>query len=393
MKKAIIFGAGKIAKGFIGQLLYLSDFQMTFVDVYKPMVDLLNARKKYHVHVLGDESLDSEVTGFRALTFDQKDQIFNAFQESDIAFVSVGGKNLESVGKSISKIFNQFGIPKRCINIVACENWKDAGHVLEESIRRELSLKNQRLFDSYIGVTEAVMMRTATQPDDQLAKEHPEDVWVQNFWYLPIDKSRIKGVFPKIHSVELLDNFGNFLIQKMYTNNTSNAVIAYTGYLLGYKLIAEAANSDEISKILDKTYQEINAILEADLHVDPVQQENFSKKARAKYTDWTIVDKVIRHAKDPIRKLGPEDRLVGPCRMGIRHGIYPETIIETIAKALFFDEETDESAIELKKMRLEKGIPYVLENICKLDPREPLYKMVLEKVEKIRKEGLVEGHE
>ena len=31
MKKAIIFGAGKIAKGFIGQLLYLSNFEICFV--------------------------------------------------------------------------------------------------------------------------------------------------------------------------------------------------------------------------------------------------------------------------------------------------------------------------------------------------------------------------
>ena len=100
-----------------------------------------------------------------------------------------------------------------------------------------------------------------------------------------------------------MDNFGNFLLQKMYTNNTSNAVIAYTGYLLGYEMIAQAANSPEISKILDTTYDEINAILEAELHVDPQQQKDFSIKARAKYTDWTIVDKVIRHAKDPIRKL------------------------------------------------------------------------------------------
>ena len=33
-KKAVIFGAGKIARGFIGQLLYLSDFEITFVDVF-----------------------------------------------------------------------------------------------------------------------------------------------------------------------------------------------------------------------------------------------------------------------------------------------------------------------------------------------------------------------
>ncbi len=91
-----------------------------------------------------------------------------------------------------------------------------------------------------------------------LLKKYPQDVWVQNFWYLPIDKSRLKGEIPKIKSVELMDHFGNFLTQKMYTNNTSNAVIAYTGYLLGYDILADAANSPEIQKLLDSAYKEIN---------------------------------------------------------------------------------------------------------------------------------------
>lgn len=54
-----------------------------------------------------------------------------------------------------------------------------------------------------------------------------------------------------------MDHFGNFLTQKMYTNNTSNAVIAYTGYLLGYDILADAANSPEIQKLLDSAYKEI----------------------------------------------------------------------------------------------------------------------------------------
>ena len=69
MKKALIFGAGKIARGFIGQLLYLSDFEITFVDIYQPIVDKLNEKKQYHVHVLGDETLDSIVTGIKAYNF------------------------------------------------------------------------------------------------------------------------------------------------------------------------------------------------------------------------------------------------------------------------------------------------------------------------------------
>lgn len=393
MKKSILFGAGKIARGFLGQLLYLSDFEITFVDVYEPIVSVLNEKKTYHVHVLGDESLDSDVTHIKAYLFDEKESIYHTFYESDIAFVSVGGNHLTDVAKSLADIFNRFGIQKKIKNIIVCENWRDAANTFKTAMLKFLNEENKNLFEEFIGVSEAVLMRTATQPDEELAKLYPQDVWVQNFWYLPIDGSRIKEAIPKIQCVELLDEFGNFLTQKMYTNNTSNAVIAYSGYLLGYEILAEAANSLEISALLDDAYKEINQILVAELGVDEKQQMEFSQKARAKYCDWTIVDKVIRHGKDPIRKLGPQDRLIAPCRMALKHGIYPKTLMDTIAKALYFDEPSDAEAVKLKMLRQQKGVEYVLQTVCGLDKNERLYHEVLKSVEQIKEQGLVKGHE
>ena len=393
MKKSILFGAGKIARGFLGQLLYLSDFEITFVDVYEPIESVLNEKKTYHVHVLGDESLDSDVTHIKAYLFDEKESIYHTFYESDIAFVSVGGNHLTDVAKSLADIFNRFGIQKKIKNIIVCENWRDAANTFKTAMLKFLNEENKNLFEEFIGVSEAVLMRTATQPDEELAKLYPQDVWVQNFWYLPIDGSRIKEAIPKIQCVELLDEFGNFLTQKMYTNNTSNAVIAYSGYLLGYEILAEAANSLEISALLDDAYKEINQILVAELGVDEKQQMEFSQKARAKYCDWTIVDKVIRHGKDPIRKLGPQDRLIAPCRMALKHGIYPKTLIDTIAKALYFDEPSDVEAVKLKMLRQQKGIEYVLQTVCGLDKTERLYHEILKSVEQIKEQGLVKGHE
>ena len=236
-------------------------------------------------------------------------------------------------------------------------------------------------------------MRTGAEPSADQKAQEPLGVWVQNFWELPVNRDTFKGELPEVKGVYLMEHFGHFLEQKMYTNNTSNAVIAYTGYLLGYDILADAANSPEIQTLLDSAYKEINQTLEAELAVDPAQQEAFAKKARAKYCDRVIVDKVIRHAKDPIRKLGPQDRLVAPCRMALKHGIYPKTLIDTIAKALYFDEPTDESAMKLKEMRQIRGIEYVLQNVCEMDKDEPLYAEVLKSVEELKEQGMVKGHE
>lgn len=391
--KAIVFGAGKIARGFIGQLLYLSKTDITFVDIDQQLVDRLNKDQKYHVYILGDSSLDSDVTGFQAVQLEDEKRIGAALVEADIAFVSVGGANLKSLGEKIGRIYKENGIPKKPFNFVTCENWRHAGAFLYEGITAEMEEQEKTMFDQFVGVNEAVIMRSATQPSDELAMQDATGVWVQNYWYLPISAEHFKGELPPIQDAELMQNFGDFLTQKMYTNNTSNAVIAYHGYLAGYELLAEAANSPEVSALLDEVYEEINQTLVAELHVDPQQQKAFAEKARAKYTDWTIVDRVIRHGKDPLRKLGAQDRLIAPARMALNHGVYPRVIIETIAKALFFDEESDASVRKLKAMRREHGIPYVLQTVCELNEQEPLYREVLKAVDRICKEGLVKGRE
>ena len=391
--KAIVFGAGKIARGFIGQLLYLSKADITFVDIDQQLVDRLNKDQKHHVYILGDSSLDSDVTGFQAVQLEDEKRIGAALVEADIAFVSVGGANLKSLGEKIGRIYKENGIPKKPFNFVTCENWRHAGAFLYEGITAEMEEQEKTMFDQFVGVNEAVIMRSATQPSDELAMQDATGVWVQNYWYLPISAEHFKGELPPIQDAELMQNFGDFLTQKMYTNNTSNAVIAYHGYLAGYELLAEAANSPEVSALLDEVYEEINQTLVTELHVDPQQQKAFAEKARAKYTDWTIVDRVIRHGKDPLRKLGAQDRLIAPARMALNHGVYPRVIIETIAKALFLDEESDASARKLKAMRREHGIPYVLQTVCELNEQEPLYREVLKAVDRICKEGQVKGHE
>jgi len=74
----VIFGAGKIARGFIGHLLFLSNIEFTFVEKVDTLVDLINERGQYTVNILGDASKNTLVTGAKALKFSQIDEISDA---------------------------------------------------------------------------------------------------------------------------------------------------------------------------------------------------------------------------------------------------------------------------------------------------------------------------
>src|ERR687893_616473 len=52
--RAVHFGAGNIGRGFIGQLLHESGYDITFVDVEDDVVDALKAEGRYEV-ILADE--------------------------------------------------------------------------------------------------------------------------------------------------------------------------------------------------------------------------------------------------------------------------------------------------------------------------------------------------
>ena len=385
--KALVFGAGKIARGFVGQLLELSGWETTFVDINRDLVQALNEKGTYTVHILGDPSLNTDVTHYRAIALDDEAAIRQMLGEADLAFTSVGGKNLESVGAVIAAAWK--GVTrKKPLNFITCENWKDAGKVLENGIVKNLDGADKAYFEEHVAVSEGVIMRTGAEPSADQKAQEPLGVWVQNFWELPVNRDTFKGELPEVKGVYLMEHFGHFLEQKMYTNNTSNAVIAYNGYLYGYEILPEAAVSPQIAPLLDEVYPEINAALVAELGVDPEKQAALAKKARAKYSDPELVDRIIRNAKDPIRKLGPQDRLIAPAHMALKHGIDPKVIIRTIAAALYYDELTDESAVELKRLRETEGIPYILKNICKLDEKEVLYTRILEAVEELKQEGI-----
>jgi len=391
--KILLFGAGKIARGFIGHLLYNGGFTFQFVEYSVKVAQLLNEQKFYTVRILGEQIQEDTVTGFAAWDYDSMADILNAIAtDVQTIFISVGGKNLGSVAEVLQQALQQrMDIGNTdYLNVVLCENWIKPASILEETLLAGTSDEFKAFVHTYIGISESVIMRSAIEPTEDVLHKDPLAVNVQDFWYLPIDKTRLKGPLPDIPGVSLIDDFNGYLDRKFYTYNAANGSTSYLGYLKGYRHIADAARDPEIIKILEKVYEETGRALCEKHGFDFTQHMEFTRTSLAKLQNTYIVDYVERNARDPIRKLGPTDRLVGPARMVITYGGKPEALATAIAAALFYDEPTDPIAQQLKSMRKEKGIPYILETVCKLTDADILLKnLILEKVELLMQTGWV----
>ncbi len=383
----VIFGAGKIARGFIGHLLYLSKIPFTFVEYSDALTELINKNKQYTVNILGNSEKNCVVTGASAIPFSDDENIAKAIAESEAVFTAVGGKNLGAIVPLLTKGIEAKAKVGGKLNIVTCENWKLPANILRDGISEIISEDAKEYFNSEVGITEAVIMRSAIESDAELLKKDPLIVNVQDFWNLPIDASRIKGSLPDIMGLQLIPEFTGFLERKFYTYNAANGTTSFLGAMLGYEKIADAAHDEWILKILDGVYKETAQALSLKHKFPLDEQLAFTLTSKKKLQDYTIVDFIERNARDPLRKLGPDDRLVGSARLVHEYGIRPENLCTAIAAALFYYNETDEFAIKLKEMRENEGIDYILENVCKLDPNGEIAILVKEKVEMLKAEG------
>ena len=61
MKRAIIFGAGSIGRGFIGQIFFSSDLEIIFIDIDKEIVNEINLRNQYPLYIIYNDQTEKVI--------------------------------------------------------------------------------------------------------------------------------------------------------------------------------------------------------------------------------------------------------------------------------------------------------------------------------------------
>ena len=387
--KCVILGAGKIARGFIGHLLYLSEIPFTFVEKFDGLVDLINERGQYTVNILGNSDKNCVVKGAKAIRFSDVEAVTDAISEADTVFTSVGGKNLGDLVPLLVGGIEKKALKGGNLNVVTCENWKLPATILRNGVEEMISEDAKEYLAKHVGMTEAVIMRSGIESSAELLAQDPLIVNVQDFWELPVDASRIVGELPPIMGLKLIPEFTGFLERKFYTYNAANGTTSFIGALLGHVHIADAAHDERILPILDGVYQETAKALSKKHNFPLDEQLAFTLTSKRKLQDYTIVDFIERNARDPIRKLGKDDRLVGSARLVQEYGIRPDNLCIAIAAAIHYVSPGDPFAEELVRMRKEEGIDYIIEKVCEQDPNGELGMLIKEKIELLKEWGWI----
>jgi mannitol-1-phosphate 5-dehydrogenase len=390
MSIALQFGAGNIGRGFMGQLFSEAGWETIFIDQNLELVHSIREKHKYTLRLLDAYSkrvLNRTIRNIDALHTSEEEQIKAAVREASVICTAVGIENLEAIAPLVAR-----GIELRReeregekIDIYLCENDLKAADLLRSAVFRQLTAVTRQWTDSHIGFVGTSVARIV--PSQKVPTEDPLSVSADSYHKLPFDGKAARGKRLPIEGMYPVENFQAEVERKLYTHNVGHCALAYIGYLKGYRYVHEVFSDafllrffegalDETSKALMKKYPAA---------IRNEEQRAIRRDVRIRFSNPMIEDTVQRVARSPIRKLGPQERLIGAAKLCLSQDIFPDNVASICAAALCFDYREDIQAVELQKMIEGNGVEHTVGVVTGIRPDSLLGAKIISEYEKMKK--------
>lgn len=383
MKTAVHFGAGKIGRGFIADLLHDSGYKIVFADVVQPLVDLVNETHEYSLFLIDhnyEEKVIDQVEAYSTIT--QEDKVVEEIAKAEVLTTSVMATNLPKVAPMITKGLKaraEAGNTKK-LTVMACENAIMGTDILKKSMI-ETGIMTEEEMDKV-----AVFPNTAVDRMVFDGHHHGKDgIEVGDVFELPIEKNKLEdpGSEP-VKGAEYVDDLAKFLQRKIYMVNCAHAVTSYFGFIKGYKTVQEGLADPQVLEDVKKTAMESASALEkiyGFAHEDLVEYMNSMIIKR--FTTPGVSDPITRVAREPIRKLSANDRIMGPAIQCEKLGLDNSYLLKGAACAMFYKNEEDTQAVELQNYIKENGPEAAVVKYIGLKPEDRMTKVIVEEYNKL----------
>lgn len=378
MKQAVMYGGGNIGRGFIGALLSQSGFEVTFIDVAEPVVKALQEKRRYPIRIVSTEGHeDVWVENVTAVNGNLPGAV-DAIANCDIMATAVGARILKFIVPNIvAGLRKRWAMNKGPLNIIICENLNDANKILEGMLKEQLTAEEQVKFDETVGLVEASIGRMVPVQTEEMKDGEPMRVCVESYGFLPVDKAAFKGEVPEIKNMVPYEPFDFYIKRKLFIHNMGHATCAYLGGLLGLEYIYQSIAIPEIRVLVQNAMLESALVLHKHYGADLAALQLHITDLLYRFTNVALKDTCQRVGGDPVRKLSPDDRLIGSARLAVEHGIIPAYIAVGIAAGIrrYLAESNLEQTSEFAEATLIE--------ISHLDSKAPLCRMVLDYYEMI----------
>ena len=343
--KSIHFGAGNIGRGFIGKLLADAGIKVTFADVDEKVINLLNTLNTYNVKVVGAECKTEVVSGVNAIN-STSDELVNLISETDLITTAVGPNVLVIIASKLAQgLALRFDANnEKFLNIIACENMIRGTSFLKAEVYKHLDEKYHEKAERLVGFVDSAVDRIVPPSES----DDPLEVTVESFSEWIVDEQQFRGDIPVIEGMQKTDNLMSFIERKLFTLNTGHIMTAYLGSLAGYDTVKNAIDDEKICDQVKQSMQESGEVLINRYGFDRDSHNAYIEKIIGRFANPYLHDEIDRVGRQPIRKLGENDRLIKPLLGTIEYGTSNETLLKGIAAAFKYKNSDDPQAVELQ---------------------------------------------
>tara|TARA_R110001592_G_scaffold47699_9_gene150848 strand:- start:610 stop:1752 length:1143 start_codon:yes stop_codon:yes gene_type:complete len=350
--KSIHFGAGNIGRGFIGKLLADAGIKVTFADVDEKIINLLNSLNTYNVKVVGAECKTEVVSGVNAIN-STSDDLVGLISETDLITTAVGPNVLVIIANKLAQgLALRFDANnEQFLNIIACENMIRGTTFLKAEVYKHLDQKYHETAERLVGFVDSAVDRIVPPSES----DDPLEVTVESFSEWIVDEQQFRGEVPVIEGMQKTDNLMAFIERKLFTLNTGHIMTAYLGALAGHKTVKDAIDDEAICSQVKQAMQESGEVLINRYGFERDSHNAYIEKIIGRFANPYLHDEIDRVGRQPIRKLGANDRLVKPLLGTIEYATANDMLLKGIAAAFKYKNSDDPQAIELQASLVEVG--------------------------------------
>lgn len=382
MRNVMIIGAGRLGKGYFGEVFDAAGWHVTFVDSDARVIEELRVQQEVRVTVLTtDEILDRRLKDYDALLLSDSEEVGLALRQTDVVMLPLYPEDFPSAAVSLAPALAAVAHeqPGHQLTFICVTNKNHIIDVIEKTFVEALPDEQTReWFRSRVVVRDSIVRRATDA----------EAAWSTSLVSTAVAPLLIQGPLnhdiSEVEWLDLRDNIEVLKDVKIFTINSAHAATAYAGAARGHQTIPQAAGDPVVADLARRVKASIDEaiLLEYDVTQDELRDLEYLPKAKHE-----IADSIRRVAYDPIRKLGPHDRFVGASRICRAHGIDDDPIAEAMAYAMLYSEPTDAASMRLQDLRASVGDHRTLAEVTSLAEDHPLIAATLVHLRDIGRPG------
>ncbi len=364
MTRTILFvGAGAIGRGYMPWIFPSGAYDFVFVDSNKAVVESMRARRHGTSYRARQGKLEKLVYPVKEALLPEELDV-SRYPDLAAVFVSVG--------------------PRSCVK--ACQRLKgltcpiilnENDSSLVDDVRASLGQTNV-----YFAVPDVITSNTAPEA---LRQEDPVAVITEDGQLFVDDRAAAAALTGDIHFLSEHELLYKQWTAKLYIHNTPHCVAAYLGALVGKTFLHEGMAVPQVDKIVEGAMKEMLTSLKLAWEIPHEFLDWYAQKELSRFRNTLLFDPITRVAREPLRKLEPNGRLIGAANICLAQGFVPNNLLRGIIGALLFREEND-SDKHLKFMWEHMDSHTLLIDVLRLRKGEALEIILSQRLDKIMNE-------